>query len=255
MPISTGVAMVPIAPAVSTSLDVATAVGTELPPTASVRGARAIQNQRVVECCVSCALVTAAESARPKWRELSALFHYYLTRVERMGADRSANTRLQVNQAIRVLENSGICRREFHSPAMDLAGLCETPSPDARTDAKNQMMPPISVSLFEEVSRIERLKDGERVLEWKRQLLAQRPIVAVIELFEGYGQAMEMAPWPAVRKGGLHAVTILGYREGKGAFVAQDSRGPEWFLGGQWYMPYAFAQSEFVVESYAMRLT
>ena len=119
-------------------------------------------------------------------------------------------------------------------------------------DAVSRALPPLGG--LSRIDRIELLDDAHRVLAWKRALLTGKPIVAGIDLPVGYGPQMSIAPWPATRNGLSHAVVITGYREGRGAFRVQDSRGNAWFDSGHWWMPYEFAQSGFVYKAYALRL-
>lgn len=248
----TGLQIIPVAPALATELDVALDVGETLPPSVSLRGARVIVDQKEVPCCVSCAFASATESGKAAWPELSPLFHYFVTRTEKMGAGREQAINLTLEQGQSALEDIGICPHDLHPVTMDSSGLSAPPSDKARSDAAERRLAPISV--FPPVSRIELLDDFQRLLEWKRALLTGKPIVAGIDLPVGYGREMKRAPWPAVRLGPSHAVAILGYRDSEQAFVVQDSRGPEWFQGGQWLMPYAFAQSGFVYKAYALRI-
>jgi C1A family cysteine protease len=95
------------------------------------------------------------------------------------------------------------------------------------------------------------LADQNRVQEWKKALLTGKPIVAGIDLPAAYEKAMVRASTDGGRLGPSHAVAILGYRDSEHAFIVQDSRGPDWFLGGQWWMPYAFAESGFVYRAYS----
>src|ERR1700732_5276107 len=83
--IVTGLAIVPVAPAVATSLAVSTAASVDFPPSWSLGGTRRILDQRDIPCCVSCAIAAAAESANAPWAALSPLFHYFVTRTQVMG--------------------------------------------------------------------------------------------------------------------------------------------------------------------------
>ena len=242
----------PVAPAVSASTDVAAAVSSGFPPRAFLRGARSILNQQQVPCCVSCSFVTAMETCNPAWPGLAPLFHYFVARTEQAHAGPSQAINLTLEQGGTVVERSGMSSFNFHSATMDLLGMATSPTDSARRDAANRRLPPISV--LPPISRIELLGDGQRILAWKGAILRHRPIVAGFDLPVGYGPQMTQAPWPAVRRGDSHACAILGYDDAKSAFIVQDSQGPDWFMGGQWYMPYAYAQSGFVYRAYSLRL-
>src|SRR3954469_17299008 len=76
---------------------------------------RAVINQGPdVPCCVSCALAAAMEMLHPLWPPLAPLFHYFITRFERGGADPRGF--LQPLPALRVLESLGISKLELHHP-------------------------------------------------------------------------------------------------------------------------------------------
>ena len=103
------------------------------------------------------------------------------------------------------------------------------------------------------MSRIELLQDQNREREWKVVLLTGKPIVAGIDLPAGYNRLMRRASTTEGRLGPSHAVAILGYDDAEQAFIVQDSRGLDWFIGGQWWMPYSFAESGFVYRAYSFR--
>ena len=252
MPSTSGLQIVRVAPAVSSSTDVAAAVSDAFPPHAFLGGARSILNQQQVPCCVSCSFVTAMESANPSWPDLAPLFHYFLSRTEQAHSAPSQPINLTLEQGGTVVERSGVSSCILHTAAMDLLGMATPPTSAARQDALTRRLPPISV--LPPVSRIELLADGQRILAWKGALLRRRPIIAGFDLPVGYGPQMTQAPWPAARRGDSHACAILGYDDSKASFVVQDSQGPDWFMGGQWYMPYAYAQSGFVYRAYSLRL-
>jgi hypothetical protein len=245
----TGLAIVPVAPAVTASSSVSSAVCESLPPSWSLTGSRRIVDQANVRCCVSCAIAAAAESAHADWAALSPLFHYFVTRTQIMGGSASQNIDLTLEDANSALETIGISLNRLHDQTMDPAGLAAGPSPDAHSDALFRRLPAISV--LPPTSRIVLLGDPNRTQEWKKALLTGKPIVAGIDLPAGYSKTMTRATTADGRLGPSHAVVILGYRDSEQAFIVQDSRGPDWFLGGQWWMPFSFAESAFVFKAYS----
>src|ERR1700730_4328135 len=48
---------------------------------------RSVVDQKDLPCCISCALSSAMESIKPNVPPLSPLFHYYITRFDKGGAD------------------------------------------------------------------------------------------------------------------------------------------------------------------------
>jgi hypothetical protein len=247
---ATGLTRDPIAPAVSNSTSVATAVAVVLPPSCLLPGPRRVLDQREVPCCTSCAIAAAAESANVSWTTLSPLFHYFVARVDVAHGSPSQMSNLTLEDAMRAIAEVGICLEAFHGVTMDAPGVCVRPSDDARRDALARRLPPVSV--FPPIPRIEPIGNGNRTLDWKRALLTGKPIVAGIDLPDGYDRTMTRASTTGGRLGASHAVAILGYRDSEQAFVVHDSRGPDWFLGGQWWMPYSFAESGFVDRAFSL---
>lgn len=249
--IPTGLAKTRIAPAVARFLEVSTATPDGFPPSFALRGPRRVLDQGEVPCCVSCAIAAAGESANPGWAALAPLFHYFVTRTEVMRVSSSQAVDLELIDAAASMERFGICLDNLHHPPMNLDGMAVEPVPAARADASRRSLPPLSV--FPPVSRIELLSDQCRELEWKRALLTGKPIVAGIDLPANYSRSMSRASAQSGRLGPSHAVLIIGYRDSERAFIVHDSRGPRWFLGGQWWMPYSFAESGFVFQAYSFR--
>jgi hypothetical protein len=247
--IVTGLSIVPVAPAVAASLAVSSAASTGFPLSWLLRGPRRIVDQGSIPCCVSCAIAAAAESANGNWEMLSPLFHYFVTRTQVMKASPVQTASLSLEDAKSSMEDIGICLNRLHEKTMDPQGIAEAPSPAARSDALTRRLPPTSI--FPPTSRIVLLGDQNRVQEWKMALLTGKPIIAGIDLPANYSKTMSRATTEAGRLGPSHAVVILGYRDSKQAFIVQDSRGTDWFLGGQWWMPYSFAQSGFVYRAYS----
>lgn len=250
---ATGLAIVPVAPAVTAASSIGTAASGNYPPSWSLSGARRIIDQADINCCVSCAIASAAESANRNWPALAPLFHYFVTRVDVMDATPAQNGDLTLEDAKSAVENAGICLNRLHDQPMDLAGIAAAPSRDARGDALSRRLP--AVSTFPPVSRIVLLADQNRTQEWKRALLTGKPIVAGIDLPAEYSKNMTRATTANGRLGPSHAVVILGYRDSEQAFIVQDSRGDSWFIGGQWWMPYAFAESSFVFKAYSFHFS
>jgi hypothetical protein len=245
----TGLSILAVAPAVASSLAVSTAVSAGFPPSFSLRGPRRVLDQRDIPCCVSCAFSAAAESAHASWDALAPLFHYFVTRVDVRGGSPSQLSNLTLEDANSAMEAIGMCLGTLHDVSMEPEGVAAAPSGAARTDALDRRLAPLSV--FPPSSRIELLGDRNRVLEWKKSLLTGKPIVAGIDLPAGYGRTMTSASVDLGRLGPSHAVAVLGYRDSEQAFIVQDSRGPDWFVGGQWWMPYSFAESGFVYRAYS----
>lgn len=247
---ATGLSIVPVAPAVTAASSVTSAVSDAFPPSWSLMGSRRVVDQGNVRCCVSCAIAAATESANGDWAALSPLFHYFVTRTPVMGGSPLQNVDLTLEDANSAVETIGISLNSLHDKTMDLAGMAAAPSQAARSDALSRRLPPISI--LPPASRIVLLGDQNREQEWKMALLTGKPIIAGIDLPAGYSKAMTRATTADGRLGPSHAVAILGYRDREQAFIVQDSRGPDWFLGGQWWMPYSFAESSFVFKAYSL---
>jgi hypothetical protein len=204
-------------------------------PEVRLPGARAIIDQKNVNCCVSCALATCLEVLYPAYEQLSPLFHYYETVLRFQGRAPSVSDSLEVDQGWSTLASTGICSLTLHQVPYDLSGMSQAPSSEAEADARNRTMPFLVdryLSPYQSISL-----ELDPVNSMKRALAARRPILAGIQLTANYGAVKLLDPGPPT--GARHAVAILGYSDAEASFVVQDSRGQGWGQGGQWWLPYS----------------
>jgi hypothetical protein len=209
----------------------AVALAGALPTDVRLGGARAIANQQKLECCVSCALATCLEVLRPSSPRLSPLFHYYMTFAPSVP---NPDTGMSLEQGLGTVASTGVSSEILHSVLFDLAGVQTKPSAAAIADGETRRLP-FNQSL-ERPQWVPISLNSDPVNSIKRQLAAGFPILAGIHITTTYGaNILEVA---GTRTNKRHAVALLGYSDAQTAFIVQDSRGPEFALGGQWWLKY-----------------
>jgi len=206
-------------------------------------------DQRVLNCCVSCALGAAMEIINPGAPSLAALFNYYVTRFERGAADASGN--LDLASAITALTTRGICRSELHRVTFDEAGASTQPTELAFADGKKRALRMRGFQVrFLKASGVSRAV-------WAREQLRQgRPVVVGVLLPKIYESAMSREfSWldpqlPLLSIG--HCVLATGYNDAKQALHIRDSRGPDKFDKGYWWLGYRVADAAPVQSMYSL---
>lgn len=202
-------------------------------------GARAILDQKEVECCISCAITTCIEVFYPQYEQLSPLFHYYKTAFLFEGRAPRVNDGMEIDRGFATLMSAGICLFSLHPAQFDATGVAMAPSVDAENDGKKRAMP---LDVVTYVSPYEEIPLGrDPVNSMKDALAGGRPVLAGIHLTTNYRAVKLMDP--GAPNGLRHAVAILGYSDAEASFIIQDSRGPNWAQGGQWWLPYNILMS------------
>lgn len=202
-------------------------------------GARAILDQKQVDCCISCAITTCVEVLYPQYEQLSSLYHYYETAIRFQGRAPGVNDGMEIDQGFRTLGSAGICLFSLHQAQFDAAGVAMAPSPVAEADGKERAMPPFPVTYVSPYKAIPLELDP--VNDVKEVLAGGRPVLAGVQLTANYGAVKLLDPGSPT--GARHAVAVLGYSDAEASFIIQDSRGPDWAQGGQWWLPYSILAS------------
>ena len=219
-----------------------------MPPGSVSLPARRIWDQGAsVNCCTSCALAASLEALHPDYRALSPVFHYYLSRPGHVG-----NRGLTEGQALSGAMRFGLCLQSLHPQPIVLSALNVRPSSRATSDGRRRALRRAGRRLYR------RLGSSDRVGLWRRALDLGHPLFLVIHLDSSYdalerGGAAEWIPSGSVAAGRMHAVAALGYEDSARRFVVQDSRGPAFGLGGQWYLPYRNCVSNSIEAAYEIR--
>jgi hypothetical protein len=191
------------------------------------------------------------EVLNPSWQELAPLFHYYVTRFERFGAD--SNGALGLDVALQTLANDGICLNELHHPLFEADGMATRPAPPAFVDgqqrrlARNGLLP-----------RYRALLGPSRTVQFRDELKQDRPVIVGFTLPGGYPDSFLSArtEWtdptaPPSEK--HHCALIVGFNDARRAFQIHDSQGESAFDQGRWWMGYSIVDSGFVKASYSFR--
>lgn len=209
-----------------------------------------IFDQGDLPTCVSCALTTAMEVFNVDWPPLAPLFHYFVTRHERGGAD--ARGFLYLREGFKTLNKVGICKHELHQIPFDEPGTRTKPSPAAYEDALRRAFGD------RDITQRFRSSDGLSPSVWIREQLRQdRPVIIGFQQPIGYPHKFlnSRFEWldPEVPRGpNGHCVFVCGYDDSRQTFHIQDCRGPSFFEGGYWWMGYRVADSNVVQETYCL---
>jgi hypothetical protein len=214
--------------------------------------ARRIVNQEGVNACFSCALAACLEARDASCPALAALFHFHY--------------------AIRLWPNAiqvGIGDERLALDVFGQVGICAAALHDYPFTPDDARRVPSGAAVSEAQTRVPRINDfGERPfrrlytgpmteLHWKHALLRRQPVLAVIHTNASYWAMRNgaTARWDDTDReaaGDLHAVAVLGASQADGAFVVQDSRGPQFGAGGQWLLAYDRASGTAIDSSFTL---
>lgn len=213
--------------------------------------ARDVVDQGTLPCCVSTALGAAMEILNPSWPALAPLFHYYVTRFDRGGAD--AGGFLFLIDGLATLTRDGICRKELHPQPYTVVGASTKPSVEAYADAKRR-----ALRRLNDHARFSPAVGSSKVVWIREQLRNECPVVLGMQMPLGYPKAFlnEKMEWldpdkpPRTLAG--HCVLVTGYDDSRQALHIQDSRGIEAFDEGRWWMGYLVVDSTVVQQVYRL---
>lgn len=212
---------------------------------------RLVVDQQELPCCVSCALGGAMETLNPNWPTLAPLFHYYVTRNDRGGAD--ADGFLFLDSGVATVLAVGICRHDLHPHPYTKAGAATKPTTEAHADALTR-----ALGRRRERPRAERVSGVSRAVWIRDQLRQDRPVVIGLELPMSYPDKFLNPdfewrdPNGSPRSGSGHCVLAFGYNDARQALHIQDNHGPGRFDRGCWWMGYRVADSIMVQDAYSL---
>jgi hypothetical protein len=216
-------------------------------PIAAGLPTRQIFQQADVNCCFSCALASAIEASDPAQLPLSPLFHFFFA-----GGQNSVEEGVTVSQAAGALLTNGVCAFNRYPLQIKRDNLGIAPSDEAVTDGQARRPMDISAGtlLWKPLSTVL----PETV--WKRHLAAGYPIVIGIQPNAKYLALDAVNPTLADSGGPYsangHVAAVIGYNDANREFIVQDSRGPSFGIDGQWFLPYDFCTSPFLVIAFAL---
>jgi hypothetical protein len=210
-----------------------------------------------VNACFSCALATCLEVQRQSTPALSALFHFFNVSKQWPNA---ADEGMPIDVGYSRFKEQGICDFALHSFSISLENLDDSlrPSPMAyqnalarrprQNDQGQNPWRPLGTGIAAE-------------LRWKAALSRKQPILLIFHTNESYwrmnnsGRNTVEDTWAtsdADSDSESHAAAILGTSEAKAAFIVQDSRGPTFGRGGQWYLKYDLTLGSGISGAYAL---
>jgi hypothetical protein len=212
---------------------------------------QSVLDQRDLPCCISCALSFAMESIQANVPPLSPLFHYYVTRFDKGGAD--ADGFLYLDDGLDTLTNEGISRRGLHSVPFTSAGITIRPTTEAYADALTR-----ALGLRGLFPRYTQLDGPSKVAAIRDEIAQDHPVVVGIQLPKGYPKAFLnsqfewLDPDNPERSLAGHCVLVVGYNDAKSCLHIQDSRGSSLFDKGLWWMGYRVVDSSIVQDAYSL---
>jgi hypothetical protein len=193
-------------------------------------------------------LAAALEILTPNTGALAALFHYYVTRYDRLGADAAGF--LYLMSGFSTLQSDGICVHSLHPNPFTIAGASERPAPIAYQEAAGRRLAQrIGFSRFGPVL------GPSRAVAVKEHLRANRPVILGFNLPDGYPAFINrdrqwMDPEPTAATDSGHCVLVTGYNDLRSAICIQDSRGDGFADGGRWWMGYRVVDSRFIQQAF-----
>jgi len=215
-----------------------------------LRKSKVIVDQNDLPSCVSCALSAAMEVLNFDWPQLAPLFHYYVTRHERGGADSQGF--LFLPDSLNTLNKVGICTQKLHPQPFDEAGSRTKPSSEAYADALQR-----AFGRSGETRRF-RASQGLSRANWIREQLRQEhPVIIGFQQPVGYYRSFLnsrfewLTPDVPLNPFG-HCVFVCGYDDLRQALRIQDCHGDNYFDSGYWWMGYRIADSNIVQEAYCL---
>jgi len=209
-----------------------------------------IVDQQDIPCCVSCAIATCVEILNPGCEQLSPLFHYFMFNSTQYRGQPESFGGMTLGDGLNVLSEYGICIHRYYSVSFTKQGVQTPPDETAIADALARRMP---FDNNREVGSYVSLSDNDRVNEWKKALLGNRPILIGFFETDQYDSGMSHL------QGNLnpdkpHAVAVLGYCESECSFLVQDSQGGRFNFKNksQWWLPYNMVESVVVEQAYVI---
>jgi hypothetical protein len=220
---------------------------------------RSVQDQGVINACFSCAIATAMKARSASVPPLSPAFHFHYA-----GGGEAVNG-LTPDQALAALSRYGVSSFDAHrfadssqgSCGLTLEGIRCAPLESADRDGAMRRMEP--APKLENNGYVE-VVSGPFTSAMKTFLRDGTAVVAILFPNPAYWRMWhEKYPqMPRVSQlsnadgpfDDAHVVCIIGLDELISCFVVQDSRGTGFGEGGQWLLPFDFADSTLLYRVY-----
>lgn len=198
-----------------------------------------VEDQLHLGSCVGQAVVGAYELLlnkldKTKFTDLSRLFVYYNARLldNVVNEDVGAYTR----DGIKAVNKYGVCSEQVW-PYL-VYKFSHAPSIDSYDDAKTR-----TIKQYYRIENIEDIVDA---------LNADFPVVTSMNVYDSFDDLEYskdyILPMPAYDENliGGHAVTFVGYDLTKKLFLARNSFGEDWCMGGYFWVPFNYAEKDFM---------
>ena len=202
--------------------------------------ASAVENQANLRSCTSQAVVGAFELLLKKlypekFIDLSPLFVYYNAKVLE-GKKEIYDPGVYVRDALKAVKLQGICAEKVWP--YDLKTFSATPNLDSYRDASKR-----KIKNYYRCSTIDDILNA---------LCNEMPVVVGMRIYYNFqwlgwnGSTEILSPKNNEILIGGHSIVLVGYDKSTGMFTARNSFGPLWADKGYFYIPFDYAEQEFM---------
>ena len=215
-------------------------------------------NQALLPCCVSCAISVCMETLDARdgvARRLSPLFNYWFAR-----PFRDTLSAVEVQRALRSASTHGISPPSHHPVDFTREGARREPSADAIEEAKQLRLRYFPEDDDDHTELYFDLSNPTEVADWLRPLAAGFPMIVGFRPGASYWELREQGREVLSTSAGgndFHAAVAIGYDRNalgpkNGAIRIKDSRGAQFGMKGEWWLPFELVQSGFSDEVWVL---
>jgi hypothetical protein len=218
---------------------------------------RAIQDQKGIDACLSCAITSAQEARSVKEPVLAGAYHYRLANPSLAAGGVAVKRALEIVRYAGLATYHGYFGGAFSGTQLvwQPAHLTQKVDPKAANEAQTRRLAEGLEWLGPGVYVVSGGIYSAEVLRWLRKgvpsLLIFKPTPAYRALNGGTlgkPETYRLSSVDGERESLPHAVCVLGYLQGSNDFVIQDSRGESFGAGGQWLLPSRFLAPGFILQ-------
>lgn len=195
-----------------------------------------VENQESLSSCTSSAITSAYEimltqSSPDLYVELSDLFIYYNSRLEEGTVEQDVGIFLKTGMV--VLKKYGVCVESLWP--YNLTKWDDKPPEDAYADAEKR-----------KITKYQKIISTYYVTE---VLSNNKPVVFGMEIYDSFmelNNRISTVPFPSRKEKSLggHAMCMVGYDLEKRLFLAKNSFGTGWGIGGYCWIPFDYLKQE-----------
>jgi C1A family cysteine protease len=198
-----------------------------------------VEEQLHLGSCVGQAVVGAYELMlnkidKSKFIDLSRLFVYYNARL--LDNETAEDVGAYVRDGIKAVEKYGVCSEQSWPYLINR--FAEPPSINSYDEARQRT-----------IKKYYRLADIKDIID---ALNADYPVVTSMNVYDSFEELEDsknyILPMPTANENliGGHAVTFVGYDLPKKLFLARNSFGENWCMDGYFWVPFDYAEKDFM---------